>query len=131
MQKSKSLMILVVSVILFIFSISVLATDASYSDTAPGLVDKTLATGKKSTNSWSASHRLNSTSDTGFRCWIDHKNSAGNWATVTGYLDIINNGQTYFMNYSALPAVDSDVRLRAGANLYTGGKNINGYINFN
>lgn len=130
MQKSKSLMILIVAVILFISSISVLASSSFYSDTAPGLVDKTLATGKKSSDSWSASHRLNSTSDTGFRCWIDHKNSANNWTTVTGYLDIINNGQTYLMNYSALPAVGSNVRLRAGANLYTGGKDINGYINF-
>ncbi|MDD7401259.1 MAG: hypothetical protein SPK23_05550 [Eubacteriales bacterium] len=131
MQKSKSLMILLVSAILFIFSISVLATSASYSDTAPSLWDKTLATGTKSNATWYASHVLKDTSETGFRCWIDCKNSAGNWATVTGYLDIANNGKTYSMRYSALPAVGVDVRLRAGANMYTGGKTIKGWIDFN
>lgn len=120
---------LIVSIVVFTISIIMFASSASYNDTIPTLVDKTVATGWKSTTAIDAYHTLLNSSQRGCRVWVDHYNANGNWVTVTAKT-WFDPGQGMSLPYSAVPVVGSSVRLRVGANLGNGGKTILGTINF-
>jgi hypothetical protein len=131
-KSRKRIFSLAVVLLAFSLMLAAYASSHSYTDTLPGLGDKTLATGTKSNSTNYATHSLSASSQSGFRWWIDYSttSASSSWTRVTAYNNIAV-GTTQTATYTATPSTGSNMRLRVGGDLTHGGLAVSGTINFN